>query len=211
METNNTEKEILKQIEELLSIKITPIHHYVTNPNTMKSTPVFKDLEELNKEQGEIISLINDMFYEAEIDLKTRRDMILVILKEYDKMKKAVVNNKSNNEESEERIEKFEGKVKESMIVGNGSKTSKGKNETNKKFKPYTKKNNIDNEWFFERNPELVNVEDEEDFLTEDGQLDVYEIIRRNIEEREEELRRLDRERIEREETERAEGHRRMM
>lgn len=83
-------KKVLKKIEQLLQIEISPFKGYIVDPNQFHGIPRidYKTVSELTSEQGEIFQKIDALYIEGTVDLGTSAMMKRVILEEYEKMKK---------------------------------------------------------------------------------------------------------------------------
>ncbi len=80
--------EVLKMIESLLQIRITPIKGYAVDPNKFGGVPYAqsKSLQELIVEQGQIFQSIDKLYTDGTIDFGTSKIMKKVIMDEYQKM-----------------------------------------------------------------------------------------------------------------------------
>lgn len=77
---------IIKQVEKLLSTKITSINRYVVDPNRFGGIPqiLIKDIPSLSKERDMIIQKLNALYYDGQLDMKMWQNMKKEISIEYD-------------------------------------------------------------------------------------------------------------------------------
>lgn len=81
-------KAILFQVERLLSMHITPIAGFDYDNELKVPRALAKDTSQLSIEQGQVIQRLNELYFDGELDLKAKQDMVLEVIKEYEKMKK---------------------------------------------------------------------------------------------------------------------------
>lgn len=78
----------LFQIEQITGTRITDISGYAINPDKYNGVPFeeLKDTSQLRKEQGEISAKIDELWMNGDIDPKTRAEMKMALVTEYNKM-----------------------------------------------------------------------------------------------------------------------------
>lgn len=88
-EKEQEHKAVISQVEELLSTKIkatTATGRFVKTDMGMFPQMDIKDSLTLIKEQGQIVQSLNDLYFNGEIDLKSKKKMTIEVIKEYQKM-----------------------------------------------------------------------------------------------------------------------------
>ena len=91
-EKEQEHKAVISQVEKLLSTRIkatTDIGKFVKTDMGMFPQMDIKDSAMLIKEQGQIIQNLNDLYFNGEIDLKSKQKMVAEVSKEYQKMIKS--------------------------------------------------------------------------------------------------------------------------
>lgn len=88
-EKEQEHKAVISQVEKLLSTKIkatTATGRFVKTDMGMFPQMDIKDSLTLIKEQGQIVQSLNDLYFNGEIDLKSKQKMTIEVIKEYQKM-----------------------------------------------------------------------------------------------------------------------------
>lgn len=88
-EKEQEHKAVISQVEKLLSTKIkatTATGRFVKTDMGMFPQMDIKDSVTLIKEQGQTIQGLNDLYFNGEIDLKSKQKMTIEVIKEYQKM-----------------------------------------------------------------------------------------------------------------------------
>lgn len=88
-EKEQEHKAVISQVEKLLSTKIkatTDTGRFVKTDMGMFPQMDMKDSVTLIKEQGQTIQSLNDLYFNGEIDLKSKQKMTIEVIKEYQKM-----------------------------------------------------------------------------------------------------------------------------
>ena len=88
-EKEQEHKAVISQVEELLSTKIkatTTTGRFVKTDMGMFPQMDIKDSLTLIKEQGQIVQSLNDLYFNGEIDLRSKQKMTIEVIKEYQKM-----------------------------------------------------------------------------------------------------------------------------
>lgn len=88
-EKEQEHKAVISQVEKLLSTKIkatTATGRFVKTDRGMFPQMDIKDSLTLIKEQGQIVQSLNDLYFNGEIDLRSKQKMTIEVIKEYQKM-----------------------------------------------------------------------------------------------------------------------------
>lgn len=88
-EEKNKKNSVLKKIEQMLQMRITPTKGYMVDPEKFHGVPysILKTTQELDQEEAEIIKEINRRYLSGALDLGTANIMKQIIVGEYEKMK----------------------------------------------------------------------------------------------------------------------------
>ncbi len=127
-EKEQEHKAVISQVEKLLSTKIkatTDTGRFVKTDMGMFPQMDIKDSAMLIKEQGQIIQNLNDLYFNGEIDLKSKQKMATEVSKEYQKMiksapkpslNKTVVDNPRENKPNEPKEQEYRHKYGYDMM-----------------------------------------------------------------------------------------------
>ena len=127
-EKEQEHKAVISQVEKLLSTRIkatTDTGRFVKTDMGMFPQMDIKDSAMLIKEQGQIIQNLNDLYFNGEIDLKSKQKMATEVSKEYQKMinsapkpslNKTVVDNSRENKPNEPKEQEYRHKYGYDMM-----------------------------------------------------------------------------------------------
>lgn len=79
---------LIAQVEKLLNIRITPSSMYEYDERLKAPRMILKDQSQLSVEQGEILKKLDELYYDGELDLKSKQEIVMAVINQYNKMKK---------------------------------------------------------------------------------------------------------------------------